>query len=138
MCLTEASFGRCGERIRDKIAASKKKGLWMGGNPPLGYDARGRALVVNPGEAATIRQIFTLYEQLGCVRRVKEEADRLGLRTKRSMSRGGTERGGKPFSRGHLYSVLFRPAGSIGHNRAHRPSTRPTRAARCSPSTIGR
>jgi site-specific DNA recombinase len=109
--LSFAQFERevTGERIRDKIAASKKKGLWMGGNPPLGYDARGRTLVVNPAEAATVRHIFTLYEQLGCVRRVKEEADRLQLRTKRSTTRDGAERGGKPFSRGHLYSVLSNP-----------------------------
>jgi hypothetical protein len=51
----------------DKIAASKKKGLWLGGNPPLGYDARGRSLVVNLAEAEIIRCIFALYEQLGCV-----------------------------------------------------------------------
>ena len=73
-----------GERIRDKIAASKKKGIWMGGNVPLGYDADERALAINPAEAETVRRIFALYRELGCVRRVKDEADRLGLRTKRT------------------------------------------------------
>src|ERR1700730_12314785 len=98
-----------GERIRDKIAASKKKGMWMGGNVPLGYDASGRKLVINPAEAETVRRIFNLYRDLGCVRRVKEEADRLGLRTKCSTSADGTKRGGKPFSRGHIYGLLANP-----------------------------
>jgi retron-type reverse transcriptase len=71
-----------GERIRDKIAASKKRGMWMGGNVPSGYDASERKLVVNPAEAETVRRIFALYRELGSVRRVKEEADRLGIRTK--------------------------------------------------------
>ena len=74
--LSFAQFERevTGERIRDKIAASKKKGMWMGGNVPLGYDASERTLVLNPAEAETVRRIFNLYRELGCVRRVKEEA----------------------------------------------------------------
>src|SRR5205085_379452 len=73
--LSFAQFERevTGERIRDKIAASKKKGMWMGGNVPLGYDANERTLVINPAEAETVRRIFALYRELGCVRRVKEE-----------------------------------------------------------------
>src|SRR5271156_5327266 len=83
--LSFAQFERevTSERIRDKIAASKRKGLWMGGNVPLGYDTSERTLVINPTEAETVRDIFALYLELGCVRRVKDEADRLGLRTKR-------------------------------------------------------
>ena len=79
--LSFAQFERevTGERIRDKIAASKKKGMWMGGNVPLGYDADERALVINPAEAETVRHIFALYREYGCVRRVRDEADRLGL-----------------------------------------------------------
>src|SRR5438046_7029500 len=102
--LSFAQFERevTGERIRDKIAASKKKGMWMGGNVPLGYDADERTLVINPAEAETVHRIFALYRELGCVRRVKEEADRLGLRTKCRTAGNGTEHGGKPFSRGHL------------------------------------
>src|SRR5712672_2803887 len=101
--LSFAQFERevTGERIRDKIAASKKKGVWMGGNVPLGYDASERTLVINPAEGETVRRIFALYRELGCVRRVKEAADRLGLRTKCSTTANGTERGGKPFSRDH-------------------------------------
>jgi DNA invertase Pin-like site-specific DNA recombinase len=117
--LSFAQFERevTGERIRDKIAASKKKGLWMGGNVPLGYDASERTLVINPAEAETVRCIFALYRELGCVRRVKEEADRLALRTKYSTTANGTERGGKPFSRGHLYGLLSNPiyTGQIAH-----------------------
>src|SRR5215472_6148692 len=96
MLLSFAQFEReiTGERIRDKIAASKKKGIWMGGNAPLGYDADERALVINPAEAETLRRIFALYGELGCVRRVKDEADRLGLRTKRRRMANGIERGG--------------------------------------------
>jgi DNA invertase Pin-like site-specific DNA recombinase len=120
--LSFAQFERevTGERIRDKIAASKKKGMWMGGNVPLGYDANQRTLVVNPAEAETVRRIFALYRELGCVRRVKEETDRLGLRTKCSRTAHGTERGGRPFSRGHLYSLLSNPiyTGQIAHKGA--------------------
>jgi site-specific DNA recombinase len=117
--LSFAQFERevTGERIRDKIAASKKKGMWMGGNVPLGYDASERTLIVNPAEAETVRRIFALHRELGCVRRVKGEADRLGLSTKRSMTASGTERGGKPFSRGHIYQLLSNPIyiGEIAH-----------------------
>src|SRR5207253_1494290 len=109
--LSFAQFERevTGERIRDKIAASKKKGMWMGGNAPLGYDASERTLVVNPAEAETVRCIFALYRDLGCVRGVKEETDRLGLMTKRRTMASGLERGGKPFSRGHIYQLLSNP-----------------------------
>src|SRR6202022_821121 len=118
-----------GERIRDKIAASKKKGMWMGGNVPLGYDANGRTLVINPAEAETVRRVFALYRELGCVRRVKEEADRLGLRTRCSTTANGTERGGKPFSRGHLYTLLSNPiyTGQIAHKGELHSGQQPAR-----------
>ena len=127
--LSFAQFERevTGERIRDKIAASKKKGMWMGGNVPLGYDADERTLVINPAEAETVRRIFALYRELGCVRRVKEEADRLGLRTKCRTAANGTERGGKPFSRGHLYTLLSNPiyTGQIAHKGQLHPGQQP-------------
>ncbi len=106
--LSFAEFERevTGERIRDKIAASKKKGMWMGGNSPLGYHASERTLVIHLAEAKTARHLFTLYLQLGCVRRVKGEADRLGLKTKRSTTTNGAERGSKPFSPGNIYRLL--------------------------------
>jgi DNA invertase Pin-like site-specific DNA recombinase len=127
--LSFAQFERevTGERIRDKIAASKKKGMWMGGNVPLGYDASERTLVINPAEAETVRRIFALYRDFGCVRRVKEEADRLGLRTKSSATANGTQRGGKPFSRGHLYALLSNPiyTGQIAHKGELYPGQHP-------------
>jgi site-specific DNA recombinase len=74
-----------------------------------------------------VRCIFALYRELGCVRRVKEEADRLGLRTKSSTTPSGTERGGKPFSRGHLYTLLSNPiyTGQIAHKGALHPGQQP-------------
>ncbi len=81
MLLSFAQFERevTGERIRDKIAASKRRGLWMGGPVPLGYQPDGRTLVILEAEAQTVRALFRLYLDLGTVRRVKKEADRLGL-----------------------------------------------------------
>src|SRR5204863_1510339 len=127
--LSFAQFERevTGERIRDKIAASKKKGMWMGGNVPLGYDASERTLVINPAEAETVRCIFALYCDLGCVRRVKDEADRLGLHTKRTTRADGAARGGKPFARGHIYAVLSNPiyTGQIAHKGELYPGQHP-------------
>ncbi len=73
--LSFAQFERevTGERIRDKIAAAKAKGMWMGGTVPLGYDFRDRRLVVNPAEAATVREIYERYLQLGSVRWLKRQ-----------------------------------------------------------------
>src|SRR5499433_1898035 len=127
--LSFAQFERevTGERIRDKIAASKKKGLWMCGNSPLGYRVSERALVIDPAEAETVRRIFALYCELGCVRRVKDEADRLGLRTKHRTTANGVERGGAAFSRGHLYRVLSNPiyTGRIAHKGQLYPGQHP-------------
>jgi site-specific DNA recombinase len=127
--LSFAQFERevTGERIRDKIAASKKKGMWMGGNVPLGYDADERALMINPAEAETVRRIFALYRELSCVRRVKKEADQLGLRTKRIRITKGAERGGTQFSRGHIYRLLSNPiyTGRIAHKGQLYPGQHP-------------
>ena len=75
--LSFAQFERevTGERIRDKIAASKKKGMWMGGYVPLGYEVMEQKLVVNETEAELIRAIYQRYLTLGCVRRLKAELD---------------------------------------------------------------
>src|SRR5271163_5324662 len=82
--LSFAQFERevTGERIRDKIAASKRKGMWMGGVPPLGYDIRDRRLVVNRAEAATVKHIYERYLELGCVRQLSKELDKTGVRSK--------------------------------------------------------
>lgn len=106
--LSFAQFERevTGERIRDKIAASKKKGMWMGGQPPLGYDVRDRKLVVNEAEAATVRNIFRRYVELGSVRELKAELDASGVISKCRTAADGSPYGGKAFSRGALYLML--------------------------------
>ena len=111
------------ERIRDKIAASKKRGMWMGGVIPLGYDVRDRQLIVNESEAETVGKIFSLYRKLGTVRRLKEEVDRDGLVTKTRRQPDGRATGGRPFTRGHLYQLLSNPiyAGEIAHKGATYP-----------------
>lgn len=108
MLLSFAQFEReiAGERIRDKIAASKARGMWMGGNVPLGYDVRERKLAVNAGEAETVRSIFRCYVELGSVRLLRDELDRLGIVSKRREGASGTLAGGKRFSRGALYTLL--------------------------------
>jgi site-specific DNA recombinase len=117
--LSFAQFERevTGERIRDKIAASKRKGIWMGGLVPLGYEVRERQLVINEAEAATVRHIFTRYCELGSVRLLKEELDRNGVRSKVRVSKDGVESGGQAFSRGALYTLLRNPSyvGEIRH-----------------------
>lgn len=110
-------MGVTAERIRDKIGTSKRKGLWVGGVVPLGYDAAERKLVVNEGEATTVRRLFDLYLQHGTVERVCEEARRMGMRTKvRAYERHGRQ-GGEPLRRGYLYKPLSNPIyiGEIAH-----------------------
>ena len=108
MLLSFAQFEReiTGERIRDKIAASKKKGMWMGGNPPLGYDVGDRKLMVNEPEAETVRHIFRRHVALGSVRCLKEELDAAGILSKVRVAESGRRWGGKPFARGALYLML--------------------------------
>ncbi|WP_414463635.1 recombinase family protein [Hyphomicrobium sp. DY-1] len=108
MLLSFAQFEReiAGERIRDKIAASKAKGMWMGGNVPLGYDIKDRKLIVNEVEAETVRMIFRRYAELGSVRALGHELDRLGVVSKRREGAGGVLAGGNRFSRGALYTLL--------------------------------
>jgi len=106
--LSFAQFERevIGERIRDKIAASKKKGMWMGGVPPLGYRGRDRKLVIVDSEAELVRSIFRRYVEFGSVRLLKEELEAQGSKSKSWTSAAGRVIGGKPFSRGALYLML--------------------------------
>lgn len=121
--LSFAQFERevTAERIRDKIAASKRKGLWMGGCPPLGYDVHERALVINPTEAATVRHIFERYLALKSVAQLKAELDAAGIVSKRRPGR--TSPGGTPMQRGALYKLLSNPlyVGRIRHKTATYP-----------------
>jgi len=106
--LSFAQFERevTGERIRDKIAASKKKGMWMGGLPPLGYDVQDRKLVVNAQEAETVTFIFERYQTLKSVRLLQAELDRRGIVSKLRQRDNGPSRGGQPLGRGALYAML--------------------------------
>src|ERR1700720_888700 len=106
--LSFAQFERevTGERIRDKIAASKRKGIWMGGLVPLGYEVRERQLVINEAEATTVRHLFTRYCELGSVRLLKEELDRNGVRSKIRVSKDGAESGGQAGATPFRWTVL--------------------------------
>jgi len=109
--LSFAQFERevTAERIRDKIAASKKKGLWMGGLVPLGYDKAEAGLVINQNEAGIVRSLFEQYLELKDVTRLKAWADSQGFRTKSRTWKDGTHVPGKRFARGHLYQLLSNP-----------------------------
>jgi DNA invertase Pin-like site-specific DNA recombinase len=106
--LSFAQFERevTGERIRDKIAASKKKGMWMGGAVPLGYDVRDKMLCINPSEAKLVCQIYRRYVALGSVTRLKAELDAKRIKSKTRVSGSGNKTGGAKFSRGALYRIL--------------------------------
>jgi DNA invertase Pin-like site-specific DNA recombinase len=103
MILSFAQYERelAGERIRDKFLASRKRGLWMGGHPPLGYDVSDRKLMINPGEAELVKQVFRRFLQVGSATQLAQELKAAGHRTKR----------GKPFDKGVLYKLL--------HNRTY-------------------
>jgi site-specific DNA recombinase len=135
--LSFAQFERevTAERIRDKISASKKKGLWMGGSVPIGYEADGRSLKINEIEAKTIRTIYDMYQKHRNIRVVKNELDELGLRSKKRVidkkltvnmnashptktaSKTSMLTGDVPFSKGHIQFILTNPiyAGRIRH-----------------------
>lgn len=117
--LSFAQFERevAGERIRDKIAASKRKGMWMGGNVPLGYDVVDRRLVPNDSELATVRYIFEAYLRLGTVARLQRHLQQRGIVSKGWVSAKGRRRGGGTYSRGALYYLLRSPIyiGKIPH-----------------------
>jgi site-specific DNA recombinase len=120
--LSFAQFERevIGERVRDKIAASKKKGMWMGGVAPLGYEVTDRKLTVIPEEAESVRLIFRRYLELGSVRLLKQELEQTGIRSKQRVRRDGSRIGGQAFSRGALYALLSNPIyiGEIAHKKA--------------------
>src|SRR6266566_4759517 len=123
--LSFAQFERevTGERIRDKIAASKQKGMWMGGLVPIGYDVIDRRLQVNQTEAETVREIFRRYLELGSVRLLMEDLNRRGIRSKVRVANNGKQSGGNPFFRGALYVLLSNPIyiGEIRHKGVRHP-----------------
>ncbi len=117
--LSFAQFERevTGERIRDKIAASKKKGMWMGGVVPLGYRVEDRALHVVEDHAETVRSLFRRYLEAGTVVRLKEQLDAESFRIPIRIDGAGRSTGGGLFSRGHIYRILSNPiyVGRIAH-----------------------
>ena len=125
MLLSFAQFERevTGERIRDKIAASKRRGMWMGGPLPLGYDVRNRKLVINEAEAETVRHIFRSYRELGSVRLLAQRLADEGIRSKLHCRADGSTWGGKLQSRGALYLMLQNRLyrGEISHKGAVYP-----------------
>jgi DNA invertase Pin-like site-specific DNA recombinase len=108
MLLSFAQFERevTAERIRDKIAASKAKGMWMGGVPPIGYQPIGRSLTIVEPEAELVRMIYQRYLEVGNVRSLKEALDANGVMTPPRRTTTGKPIGAQPFSRGQLYKIL--------------------------------
>ena len=106
--LSFAQFERevTGERIRDKIAASKRKGMWMGGVPPLGYDVENRRLVPNEREAKLIRHIFQRFVELGSSTALVKELKLDGVTSKAWTTQDGKTREGRPIDKGHIYKLL--------------------------------
>src|SRR5882672_11188182 len=106
--LSFAQFERevTSERIRDKIAASKRKGLWVGGNLPLGYEMKGGKIAIVEEEAELVRSIYRRYLELGSVNELLRDLKERNIRTKSRLLSTGVTRGGIPFGRGALYYVL--------------------------------
>lgn len=107
--LSFAQFERevTGERIRDKITASKKKGMWMGGIPPLGYDVANRRLVINDKEAKLIRHIFTRFVELGSGTLLVKELRLDCVTSKAWTTQDGRVRAGKPIDKSLIYKLLI-------------------------------
>src|SRR5882672_3585634 len=106
--LSFAQFERevTSERIRDKIAASKRKGLWVGGMAPLGYDTKDRKITVNEDEAERVRTIFRSYLKLGTLNLLMADLRKRGIVTKVRTLKSGQKVGGIPFTRGPLAHLL--------------------------------
>jgi hypothetical protein len=123
--LSFAQFKRevTGERIRDKFAASKAKGIFMGGTPPLGYDVGERVLVVNAEEAETVRFIFRRFLEIGSVSNLADDLSERGIKSKRYTSRKGNTRGGATIYPGALAQILDNPiyCGIIRHKGVQHP-----------------
>lgn len=119
MLLSFAQFERevTAERIRDKIASSKAKGMWMGGTVPFGYDKDGRTLKIRQDEAKTVRLLFNLYAEGMTVPALADYCAEKGIINRKIEKKDGAVRGGNPFRPGPLYWLLNNPiyAGKIAH-----------------------
>jgi site-specific DNA recombinase len=127
--LSFAQFERevTAERIRDKIAASKKKGIWMGGHPPLGYRVEKRKLLVDPAEVEVVRMIFRRYLELGSMLPLLAELHQGGLRTRARVLSNGKPIGGIPFTKGPLSHLLKNRTylGELNHKDKSYPGEHP-------------
>jgi site-specific DNA recombinase len=105
------------ERIRDKFAASKRKGMWMGGVPPLGYDVKNRKLEINPDEAEIIQFIFKQFLETGSATQMVGELEDKGYQSKSWVSNSGKHHQGKPLNKSAIYKILSNPIyiGKISH-----------------------
>lgn len=117
--LSFAQFERevIGERIRDKISATKRKGIWIGGIKPLGYDTKEKKLVIDEKEAHLVRLIFERFVILKSMTLLAKELRDQGYRTKSWVSKNGKQRGGRPITKGFLYKALYNRTylGEINH-----------------------
>ncbi len=124
MLLSFAQFERevSAERVRDKIAASKAKGLWMGGTPPLGYDLKDKQLIPNPQEAELVNLIFTKYLELGNIQATADWMNPQGYRSKCWQTASGDKRGGHLFRYGSIQRILGNPVyiGKMPHLAANK------------------
>ena len=111
MLLSFAQFERevSAERVRDKIAASKAKGLWMGGTPPLGYDLKDKQLIPNPQETELVKLIFSKYLELGNIQATADWMNQQGYRSKCWQTAAGDKRGGHLFRHGSIQRILGNP-----------------------------
>ena len=130
MLLSFAQFERevTAERIRDKIAQSKARGMWMGGTPPIGYRPDGRSLAILEEDATIVRRIFSRYTELANVRLLADELDERGVRSPARNAATGRKYGDRPFSRGQLYKILSNPTyvARIDHGgRSHKANFAP-------------
>jgi site-specific DNA recombinase len=123
--LSFAQFERevTGERIRDKIAASKRKGMWMGGTVPLGYDVKQGKLVMNQEEARLVNDLYRWYLELGSVSKLKAYLDEQSIKSKKRISAAGKHSGGVSFFPGALYLILQNPIylGEVRHRNESYP-----------------
>ena len=123
MLLSFAQFERevASERVRDKIRASKAKGLWMGGNPPLGYDIKDKKLVINEAEAQQVKQLFEKYLELQSVKRLVQYAEAQGIHSKKWISKKGNQKGGNKISLMGMHRLLrdMTYISQIAHKKAN-------------------
>lgn len=129
MMLSFAQFEReiCSERLKDKIAASKKKGIWTGGMPPLGYCCVNKKLVIDVAEASLVREIFTWWIEHHSALFIASELERRGIRTKRRLTVKGRILGDRPFTMKSVYRLLQDPAyiGLVKHKANTYPGQHP-------------